>query len=413
MWGVDSMANVDAAAPGLWGSARRQLGALRRMLLRALTRARDLQGGAAEDTRTGEGRRVEGVGGAGVRKVRRHPILEELRWRAACELLEHLGALTAPRQLRAHVETVGDPVEAVRMLAEDLGCDVDKLRAGDALEQDLFLERVEMLVGLDRIRDAAPRRFKELVVRLFHDGQLSRLRLLAETRRNLQTALGFCDDIREQRVMASVERLRGEIAQAIADVEHVNWEESDESLRAASRYMRVAEQLAAIAPRWNTTLKETMLIWPGDWRAMNHPRRTQLDQLDRRGLELIGALTGAERLTPEAAEEAVGSLEKALEALETLLADAHEHALKGPRRERTDWRTHAGPNARPETVNDWLRIVGLSAGARPSAQELGAAYRAIMKKIYPRVNAGDPTAEELVKHINSARDKLKAYFGYK
>ena len=199
------MVNATAASPGLWGFTRRQLSYLRRLLARALPRARDLQGGAAEDTRTGEGRSAAGVGApAGLRHD--HPILSNLRWRAACELLEYLGGLTVPRQLRAHVDSVGDPVRSIQMLAEDIGCDVDKLRRGDVAEQDLFLERVEMLVSLDRLLDSAPDRFKELVIRLFHEGDLGRLRLLAETRRNLQTALGFCEDVKSQRAMASVER---------------------------------------------------------------------------------------------------------------------------------------------------------------------------------------------------------------
>jgi hypothetical protein len=405
------MANAAASSdtPSFW---RRPLSFLRRMLARALGRSRDLQGGAAEDTRTGEGRRVEGVGGEAEPTAKKdHEVLKELRWRAACEILEHMGGLTIPRQLRAHVDAVGDPVKAVQMLAEDLGCDVDRLKNGDVAEQDVFLERIEMLVALDRILDSAPPRFKELVIKLFHGGDLARLRILAETRRNLQTALGFCEDVRKERRMACVERLKVELEAALADVEHVSWEESDELLRGASSYMRAAERLADVSPRWNTTLKEATLIWPADWRSSHHPKRMQLDSLDRRGIELNGSLTAEERLTPEEAERAIAAFEKAMEMLEELLTEAHEHALHGHKRDRSTAGTRRP--GRRETVNDWLQMVGLEPGVRPNPQELAAAYREIMRKIYPKVNAGDPKAEELVKHINAARDKLKAYFRYK
>jgi hypothetical protein len=403
------LATVTAAQPNIWTRAWRGLDKLWRGFLRAFARAKDLQGGAAQDTRTGDGREASVTGARSERKLE-HPVLSDLRWRAACQILELLGGLTAPRQLRAHVDAVGDPARAIEMLVEDLGCDIDKLRAGDESEQNLFLERLETLVSLDRLLDAAPPQFKELVVRLFYNGEIARLRALAETRRNLQTALGLCEDVRAQHRMPAIDRLRGEVVTALEDVEHADAAFAEQALESATIYMRVADHLAMTSPRWTAAMKEATYIWPATWSALDHPQRKKLGQLERRASAVLWSVGANEQLSPKAAEQALSALERAIEELETLLAEAHAEALHGAKRSSYEGTSHQVGRLSRDSVNDWLAILNLPAGHKPTRDELSAAYRLVMKKIYPHVNGGDRQAEELVKHINAARDKLKAFY---
>ncbi len=400
------MGTATGAQPSLWARALRGIDRLRRMFLPAFSRAKDLQGGAAQDTRTGEGRQAAVAGARSERKLD-HPILADLRWRAACQILEALGGLTAPRQLRAHVDAVGDPARAVEMLVEDLGCDLERLRAGDVLEQDLFLERVETLVSLDRLLDSAPTQFKKRVIQLFYSGEIARLRTLAETRRNLQTALGLCDDIRAQHRIPAVQRLRAEVAAALEDVEHADAALAEQALESATIFMRVAEQLALTTPRWTSTMKEAAYIWPAAWAALDHPQRRKLGQLERRGAAVLWSFSANEQLSAKAAEQALNALGRALEELEALLAEARQGHERSGGEEAS---RNVGRLSR-DSVNDWLAMLNLPAGHKPSREELSAAYRRVMKKVYPHVNGGDRHAEELVKHINAARDKLKAFYG--
>lgn len=399
------------AAPSFWKRAARAINRAWLILLRALTRAKDLQGGAADDTRTGEGRQIVVEGQKSERKLD-HPVLSDLRWRAACEILEILGGLTAPKQLRAHVDAVGDPAKAMEMLVEDLGCDIEKLKAQDREEMDLFLERLETLVSLDRLMETAPEHFKELVVRLFHTGDLARLRDLAETRRDLQTTIGLCEDIRRHHRMASVEKLRVDATAALEDVENTDRAFAAAAVESATLYLRVADELAQTISKWTATMKETTYIWPGAWAALEHPQRKKLGVLERRGSGILWAFSANEQLAAKAAEQSLSSLKRAIEELEALLAEAHSEALHGAKRQSSDdhARRPAGRQSR-DSVNDWLAMLNLPAGHTPSRDELSAAYRLVMKKIYPRVNGGDREAEELVKHVNAARDKLKAFYG--
>jgi hypothetical protein len=399
-----------AVRPNLFSRALRAFDRLRHMLLRALGRAKDLRGGADEDTRTGLGRGASGIGKRSDRRLE-HPILSELRWRAACEILEVLGGLAPPRQLRAHVDKVGDPARAIEMLVEDLGCDLERLRRGDREEQDLFLERLETLVSLDRLLDAAPQRFKELVVHLFHSGDLAQLRVLSETRSNLQTALGFCDELRVHHRFPSVEKLRSEVTAALDDVDRADPTFARAALESASIYMRVADELAQTTPKWTAAMKEATLIWPSAWSAIDHPQRKKLGVLERRGSAILWAISANEQLSAKAAESSLGALKRAVEELEELLAEAHSAALHGAKRSSSDGGSRRSGRMTRDSVNDWLAMLDLPAGQAPSHEELRAAYRRIMKKIYPRVNGGDTAAEELVKHINAARDKLRAFYG--
>lgn len=389
----------------------RVLDKLRLLLLRALTRAKDLQGGAEPDTRTGEGRAATSITGARAKRRLDHPVLSQLRWRAACEILEVLGGLTAPRQLRAHVDNVGDPAKAIEMLVEDLGCDLDLLRDGNRAEQDLFLERLETLVSLDRLLDAAPARVKELVVRLFHSGDLTRLRSLSETRRDLQTALSLCDDIRAQHRMAAVERLRGDISAALEDIENADRGFAAQALESATIFMRIADEIAQTTPKWTASMKEATYIWPAAWASLDHPQRKKLGVLERRGSAILWTFGANEQLAAKAAEGSLNALKRAIEELEALLGEAHAEALHGAKRQSSDHgkRANSGRQSR-DSVNDWLAMLNLPSGATPTRDELNAAYRLVMKKIYPRVNNGDREAEELVKHVNAARDKLKAFY---
>jgi hypothetical protein len=405
------MAITGAVTPGFWSRTWRALDRLRHILMRALGRAKDLRGGADEDTRTGQGRGAMGVGKRSERRLD-HPILSELRWRAACEILEVLGGLAPPRQLRAHVDKVGDPGRAIEMLVEDLGCDLDKLRRGDREEQDLFLERLETLVSLDRLLDAAPERFKQLVVHLFHSGDLARLRVLSETRSNLQTALGFCEELRVNHRIASVEKLRVEVTAALEGVDKADPTFARDALESASTYMRVADELSQTSPKWTAAMKEATYIWPAAWAALDHPQRKKLGVLERRGSGILWGFSANEQLSAKAAEQSLGALKRSLEELEGLLAEAHSAALHGAKRASSDGGSRRGGGRMTrDSVNDWLAMLDLPEGRQPSHEELRAAYRRIMKKIYPRVNGGDTAAEELVKHINAARDKLRAFYG--
>jgi hypothetical protein len=415
LWGMsfgDSrfMASTTAVSPNLWSRTMRAFDRLRRTLMRALGRAKDLRGGADQDTRTGLGRATMGVGGRATRRLD-HPILSELRWRAACEILEVLGGLAPPRQLRAHVDAVGDPARAIEMLVEDLGCDLEKLRRGVREEQDLFLERLETLVSLDRLLDAAPQRFKELVVHLFHSGDLARLRILSETRSNLQTAHGFCEELHANHRIASVAKLRVEVAAALEDVDRADPVFAREALEAASLYMRVADELALTLPKWTAAMKEATYIWPAAWAALDHPQRKKLGGLERRGSGIMWGFSANEQLSAKSAEQSLAALKRAVEELEALLAEAHSAALHGAKRSSSEGTSRKVGRMTRDSVNDWLAMLDLPAGRAPSHEELRAAYRRIMKKIYPRVNGGDTTAEELVKHINAARDKLRAFYG--
>lgn len=397
-------------ASGFWGWAKRRFAGIGRMFARAVSRSRELKGGVAEDTRTGHGRTAEGRGSAAKKEIN-HPVVSDLRWRAACEILESLGALTLPKQLRAHVDAVGDPGLAVEMLVEDLGCDLERLKDGDPEEQDVFLERLELLVSLDRVLESAPDHLKELVVRLFYSGELGRLRELAEIRRDLQTTLSLCDDVRKQRAMASMERLRKDVAEALDHVETVEKAFASEALRKAAGYMRIADRLAAETTRWNTTLKEARYIWPLNWRAPKHPKRVALEALDRRGMAYVASLVATENLQIDAAKRTLTAFERAIAELEELLKQAHAEALRGHQRAEAGARLGGAPQAH-DSVHVWLKDLGLHPGKQPTPAELNAAYRLVMKQVYPLVNKGDRRAEEAVKRINTSRDKLKALFRY-
>lgn len=399
-----------ATTTGFWTRAVRAFNRLRMALIRALTRAKDLQAGAEPDTRTGEGRQTLGLGGRSDRDLN-HPVLSSLRWRAACELLEYLGGLTAPRQLRAHVDSVGDPAKAMEMLVEDLGCDLEKLKAQDPEEQDLFLERLETLVSLDRLMDTAPAHIKELVVHLFHNGNLARLRELSETRRDLVTAIGLCDDIRKHHRMAAVEKLRTDSMAALDNVENVERAFAAQAVESATIFLRVADDLAHTISKWTATKQEATLIWPAAWSPLDHPQRKLLGVLERRASGILWGLSANGDLAAKAAEASLDSLKHAIEELETLLAAAHEEALHGHKRQSSSDRdTRRGPQSKDQ-IRAWLALLNLPEGDTPTREALNAAYRLVMKKLYPKVNAGDRHAEELVKHVNVARDKIKAFYG--
>ena len=57
-------------------------------------------------------------------------------------------------------------------------------------------------------------------------------------------------------------------------------------------------------------------------------------------------------------------------------------------------------------MRDPYEVLGLSPGA--SDEEVKKAYRALAKKYHPDLNPGDKVAEEKMKEINAAYDRIKA-----
>jgi hypothetical protein len=343
------------------------------------------------------------------------PIIVELQWRAACELLQWLGGARIPRHLRAHFEKANDPTKAVALLVADLKCDLDRLCRGDRDEQDLFLDRLETLVELDV--GLADTDLLKHIAQMFEAGEFERLRELSNLARRLRSARERCGDAAARAFperLACLGQLLRAIDESFAKLETLTLPDVvDLGDRACDAY-DAADRIAA-ASVWRVEARERIRAAAPDWWNDRHAKHAEIRQLEDAYAAALGALLAFERLSP-ATRDAVGRLDLAVGGLRALAAEAEAHSdgssgsrgWSRPEAESIGGASVGGAEAGGRRVHGHVRdeclaVLGFSPGATPTPAEVNSAYRGAAKVSHPGSGWKD---DDRMTQVNACRARL-------
>lgn len=364
---------------------------------------------------------------------RAEQIADEMRWRAAQQLIDYLGGIYAPDVLRHLVEEMRDPGAAVSRLIELLGEKPQEVSEGAGESRERFLDRLDAFIRLEtEIREIAPDA-NQLIFALLREGRADDVRAWADIVcrvREIEAAFTQIESLAPGEVgLLAAYKLRGEDLSRRVFVsmppDVVELARDTDELRAAAR---------------------ALLHFAEDWHGLDR-RREAAEKLIEAGWDVIDPFCDEcrRRMTPlfaklDAAWKTIASkrsaglaelrgilddIEVATAGIESIGTDANRHYEARRARERADagarggYRRKAGgagygPDGRDRSARShkdpfqhlW-EFFGFD--SRPTLAECKAVYRRMMKESHPDVTGvrDDSRAKEINGKWDLAQDVLQ------
>lgn len=308
--------------------------------------------------------------------------IRDMRWRAATQLIYHLGGATVPRILHTLLWNMGDPGKSVSELVRLLGFDKDTLVAGDGEHRTIFIDRLiafaELETALGEVTSDANRRILK-VLQNGHAELVHAWALSIENTKSALSALGHAQRLLTVTVRGlsdhqeTMQALLSQIVEHFPDEPNKLQDSSEDGLSRSVALLSFARELSHLLERWRIAESDLLDIYASA--TLSDGDKRSADRLSS-SFERIVAQLKISGLTPTQLRGVLADLGAVTAELEALASSAFRTSSAGGHSRSS------GPEPASSTSKDDIwRYFGFD--REPSMAELRRAYGNMAREHHP------------------------------